>query len=349
MRLTFKPAIKKLFHNILVHILTSAVLWSIFITVHVSNHASGNFWLVAVCHVLTTFMCPALAMAGLFLLSTVGNYVTAGMADFIGLYCSILPSVKMVMGEMVQPPKFIFKFWVVADMFYIRLRSPRGSPKSLLYYMDHTPATYVLAAIVWLAMSFAVWFFIESAQVKSMILTTPVSEDVCTLHTCLHNWKVVDCTGGNITEVITVTCFHYCIETDLIRLFTMLLLAFTIFVSAVQVFKFTIIMISFLLMIRQTKLWGLLLLSGHVLLWIAMVIWVSLDEVLKPDIKSKLLVFPIYFILVDFLLLTGGINEVIQEPQRTRCIIVKPEHYSKGVLHFNAPNEVELQSINSNA
>ena len=345
----YKPAIKKTFHNILVHILTSAVLWSFFITVHVSNHASGLFWLVIVCHILTTFMCPAFAMAGLFLLSTVGNYVTAGMADFTGLYCSILPSVKMVMGEMVQPPKFIFKFWVVADMFYIRLRSPRGSPKNLLYYIDRTPATYVLAAIVWLAMSFAVWFFIESAQVKTMILTTPVSEDVCTLYTCLHNWEEVDCTGGNITEGITVTCFHYRIETDLIRLFTMLLLAFTIFVSAVQVCKFTVAMISFLLMIRQTKLWGLLLLSGHVLLWIAMVIWVSLDEALKPDIKSKLLVFPIFLILVDFLLLSGGINEVIQEPQRTRCIIVKPKHYSKGVLHLNASTEVELQPVNSNA
>ena len=330
------------------HIPVPAVLWSFFITVRVSNQASDLFWLVLVCHVLASFMCPAFAMAGLFLLSTVGNYITAGMADFTGLYCS-MPAVKMVTGEMIQPPKFIFKFWVVADIFYIRLRSPRGNPKNLLYYIDRTPATYVLAAIVWLALSFSVWFFIESIQVQTMILTTPVTEDVCALYTCLRNWEEVGCsTGANITDGITVTCIYFRINRDPISILTILLLAFAIYYSAGTIFQFTITMTSFLLLIRRTKLWGLLLLSGHVLLLIAMVIWVSLDEAILTDIKSKLVVIPIFLILVDFLLLSGGVNEVIQEPQKTRCIIVKPKHYSKGVLRMNTLTEVELQSVNSN-
>ena len=312
-----------------------AVMWSIFIGVHYNNQ-QVNFWTTYVSETVLRMLCPAFGITGLFLVLNVLTYASVGQIDFRVLYCYMLVSVKIVTGELIHPPNLTFKFWAIVDVFFLRLRSPRGNPRQLRYYIDRTPATYFLASFIFLTFTGAAWLGLEAMLVDSLTITTPVTEDECRGYTCLRGLTPISCSEVlNITGNLNLFCVMSGIQFNILDSSYELIAALILYIAAVQLLKYIVAIVSILLRIYHTKIWGLVLLIIHILLFITMLaIAIEVDSI---DIlsKVKLVAIPILFIPMDFLLLSGGIKEVIQEPQRTRCIIVKPRHYFRGVRHMN--------------
>ena len=317
-----------------------AVMWNIFIVVRY-NTQQDYFWPTVLCNLVLNILCPAFAIFGILLILNVVTYASAGQIDYRVIYCYMLSSVKIVNGTMIHPPKLTFQFWVIGDLFYIRLRSPRGNPRQLRYYIDRTPATYFLAAIVFLAVTMATWLCLEEMLVDTQTITTPVRESDCRGYTCLHGLTPVSCSDAlNITGTVALHCVLFRFQFNILASSNELITAVLLYIAAVQLLKFTVKTVSILLLIYHTKIWGFILLIGHILLFIAvLVIVIILDPVDLPT-GAKFTAIPILFIPMDFLLLSGGVREVIQKPQRTRGVMVKPKYHHAGVHHVNSHADV---------
>ena len=321
---------------------THAVMWNIFIGVRY-NTQQDYYWTSLVCHIVLNILTPVFGIVGLLLLLTVVTYASRGQIDFRIIFCYLLASVKIVNVEMVQPPKFTFKFWVIADLFYVRVRSPRGNPKHLRYYIDRTPATYVLATFVCTAFTLAAWLFLEAILAKSLTVTTPVTDDDCSGYTCVYSSMPLICSELarlNITDNVMLHCTLFQIESNILGTSYELVVAIIAYFAAVQILKIIVIIDSMLLFIYQTKLWGVLLLVGDTLAFIAILAFVILTESMDISDKVNFAAIPLLFVPVGILLLIGGVREMIQEPQRTRCIIVKPKHYFRGLQYMNTHKDV---------
>ena len=311
-------------------------MWNIFIGVRY-NTQQDYFWPSILCNLALNILCPAFAMLGILLILNVLMYASAGQIDFRAMYCYMLSSVKIVNGEKIRPPRLTFKFWVIGDHFYIRLRSPRGNPRQLRYYIDRTPATYFLAAIAFLAFTIAAWLCLEEMLVDAQTITTPVRESDCRGYTCLHGLTPLSCSDAlNITGTVALHCFLFRFQFNILASSNELITAVLLYIAAVQLLKFIVTTVSILLRIYRTKIWGLVLLISHTLLLITMLVIVILTDSIDLSSKARLVAIPIVFIPMDFLLLSGGVREVIQEPQRTRGVMVKPKHHFAGLHHMSA-------------
>ena len=314
------------------------VMWNIFIGVRY-NTQQDYYWTSIVCHTVLNILSPVIGIVGVSLFLNVVTYISSGQINFQIIFSYLLASVKIVNVEMVHPPKLTFKFWVIADLFYVRLRTPQGNPKHLRYYIDRTPATYVLATLVCLAFTLGTWLFLEAILVKNLTVTTPVTDNDCSGYTCAYGLTPLSChevTQLNITDNMMLHCTLFHFESDILNFSYELVIAILVYIGAVQLLRITVFLVAILLLIYQTKFWGVLLLICHILLFIViLVIAVTAQSINVPD-RPKLVAVPLLFIPMDLLLLFGGVREVIQEPQRTRCIIVKPKHYFKGLHHMNS-------------
>ena len=317
-----------------------AVMWNIFGGVRY-NTQQDYFWPTFLCNLVLNILCPAFAILGILLILNVVTYASFGQIDYRVIYCYMLSSVKIVNGTMIHPPKLNFKFWVIGDLFYIRLRSPRGNPRQLRYYIDRTPATYFLAAIVFLAFTLAAWLCLEAILVERLTITTPVIEDDCSGYTCLRGSTPVSCSEVlNITGKVMLRCVLFRFQLNIFTSSTELITAILLYIAAVQLLKYAVTTVSILLLIYRTKIWGLILLIGHIVLFIAVLFIVILSESVDQPTGAKFTAIPILFIPMDFLLLSGGVREVIQKPQRTRGVMVKPKYHYAGVHHVNSHADV---------
>ena len=314
-----------------------AVMWNIFIGLRY-NSQQDYFWHTSVCIVVLNILCPAFAIFGLLLILHVVMYTSAGQIDFRLILSYMLASVRIVNGEMIHPPKLTFKYWMIGDLFYIRQRTPRGNPKQLRYYIDRTPATYFLAAIVVLAFTLAAWLCLEALLVETLTITTPITDNDCNGHTCVRGLTPVSCSDVlNITEKETLDCFLFRTQLDILDSSLQVITAFLLYIAAVQLLRFIISTVSILLLIYTTKIWGVVLLICHILLFLALLVIVIMRRMDFAS-KAKLAAIPILFLPMDFLLLSGGVREVIQEPQRTKGIMVRPKQYFEGIQRMNTLN-----------
>ncbi len=314
-----------------------AVMWNIFIGVRY-NSQQDYFWHTIVCNVVLNILCPAFTIIGLLLFLHVVMYTSAGQIDFRVILSYMLASVKLVNGEMIHPPKLTYKYWVIGEFFYIRLRTPRGNPKQLRYYIDRTPATHFLAAVVVLAFTLAAWLCLEALLVENLTITTPITDDDCNGHTCVRGLTPVSCSDVlNSTEKETLDCILFRIQLDILDSSFQVITAFLVYIGAVQLLRFIITTFSILLLIYTTKIWGVVLLICHILLFLALVVLVIMEDMDFAS-KAQLTALPILFLPMDLLLLSGGVREVIEEPQRTRGIMVQPKQHFEGLQHMNTLN-----------
>ena len=317
-----------------------AVMWNIFNGVRY-NSQQDYFWYTIVCNIVLNILCPAFAIIGLLLFLHVVMYTSAGQIDFRHILSYMLASVKLVNGEVVHPPKLTFKYWMIGDLFYIRLRTPRGNPKQLRYYIDRTPATYFLAAVVVLAFTLAAWLCLEALLVETVTITTPITDDDCNGHTCVRGLTPVSCSDVlNITEKETLDCILFRIQLDILDSSFQVITAFLVYIGTVQLLRFIITTVSILLLIYTTKTWGVVLLICHILLFLALLVIVIMRDMDFAS-KAKLAALPILFLPMDLLILSGGVREVIQEPQRTRGIMVRPKQHFEGLQHMNTLNTLK--------
>ena len=312
-----------------------AVMWNIFNGVRY-NSQQDYFWYTIVCSVVLNILCPAFAIFGLLLFLHVVMYTSAGQIDFRLLLSYMLASVKLVNGEVVHPPKLTFKYWMIGDLFYIRLRIPRGNPKQLRYYIDRTPATYFLAAIVVLAFTLAAWLCLEALLLDTLTITTPVTDDDLSGYICLRGLTALSHTEVlNVNDTMTLNCVLFRIQLNIYHSSNELITAIILYIAAVELLKFIVTAVSILLLVYRSKIWGVVLLICNLLLFIAVLVIVTVMDSIGAPTKAKLTALPILFLPMGFLLLSGGVREVIQEPQKTRGIIVRPMQYFAGIQHMN--------------
>ena len=313
----------------------NAVMWSIVIGDYYTNQLN-LFWTIYLLKSVMNILCPAFGIVGFLLVLNVVTYTSVGQIDFRVIYSYMLASVKIVTGELIHIPNYTFQYWAIADIFYLRIRSPRGNPRHLRYYIDRTPATYLLMAFVFLAFTESAWLCLEALLVDIQTITTPITDDDCSGYTCLRGLTPVSCNDVlNITEKETIHCVLFRIQYNIYHSVDELVTAVFLYIAAAQVLKLSAIIVAVLLVLYQTKVWGVALLIIHILLFIGILVFAIEVESIELLNKAKLTSIPILLLPMDFLLLSGGIKTVIQAPQRTRCLIVKPKYYFKGVHHMN--------------
>ena len=312
------------------------VMWNIFNCVHY-NSQQDYFWLTIMCNVVLNILCPAFAIIGLLLFLHV-MYTSVGQIDFRHILSYMLASVKLVNGDVVHPPRLTFRYWMIGDLFYIRLRTPRGNPKQLRYYIDRTPATYFLAAIVVLAFILAAWLCLEALLLEYRTITTPVTDDDFEFsgYTCVHGLTTLSHTDVlNVNDTRTLNCVLFRIQLNIYHSSNELITAIFLYIAAVQLLKFIVTAVSILLLVYHSKIWGVVLLICNILLFIAVMVIVTVIDSIGAPTKAKLTALPILFLPMDLLLLSGGVREVIQKPQRRRGIMVRPKQYFDGLQRMN--------------
>ena len=114
-----------------------------------------------------------------------------------------------------------------------------------------------------------------------------------------------------------------------------LITAIFLYIAAVQLLKFIVTAVSILLLVYHSKIWGVVLLICNILLFITVMVIVTVIDSIGAPTKAKLTALPILFLPMDLLLLSGGVREVIQKPQRRRGIMVRPKQYFDGLQRMN--------------
>ncbi len=296
---------------------------------HYENSAMKEIWPFFLSYTLGGIACPVMLMSGVWLSITIISYISAAQIDFRVYYCHLLPSANLVKAESVHPPKRLYKFWVLSNSFYIRLKSPSGSNKDMRHYIDRTKTTHLLTAIIGLSFLFAASFLAHTILGDLRVVQTPATSSSCQGgYECFESYKLVECANiANVTAGQTLLCFRFSITRK--QSFPKIASSFgttaSIYFASVYLFKLTITVVSVLHLLRHTKLWGIVRIVIALLVFASSIIYMAVDLTGDPTLVS------FYILTVGCILVGGRVLQVIPEPLKHYSVIVSPEHYLEGV------------------
>ena len=302
---------------------------------HYENSAMKEIWPFFLSYTLGGIICPVMLMLGIWLSIIIISYISAGQIDFRVYYCHLLPSVNLVKAESVHPPKRLYKFWVLSNSFYIRLKSPSGSNKDMRHYIDRTKTTHLLTAIIGLSFLFAASYLAHTIFGDFQVVQTPATSSSCQGgYKCFESYSLVECANiANVTAGQTLLCFRFSITRK--QSFSKIASSFgttaSIYFASVYLFKLAITIVSVLHLLRHTKLWGIVLIVIAFLVFASSIIYMAVDLTGDPTVKLNITLVSFYILTVGFILVGGRVLQVISEPDKYHSVIVSPEHYLEGV------------------
>ena len=302
---------------------------------HYENSAMKEIWPFFLSYTLGGIICPVMLMSGIWLSIIIISYISAGQIDFRVYYCHLLPSFNMVKAESVHPPKRLYKFWVLSNSFYIRLKSPSGCNKDMRHYIDRTKTTHLLSAIIGLSFLFAASYLAHTILGDFQVVQTPATSSSCQGgYECFESYSLVECANiANVTAGQTLLCFRFSITRK--QSFSKIASSFgttaSIYFASVYLFKLTITIVSVLHLLRHTKLWGIVLIVIAFLVFASSIIYMAVDHTGDPTVKLNITLVSFYILTVGCILVGGRVLQVISEPDKCHSVIVSPEHYLEGV------------------
>ena len=302
---------------------------------HYENSAMKEIWPFFLSFALGGIACPVMLMLGIWLSVTIISYISAGQIDFRVYYSHLLPSVGLVKAESVHPPKRLYKFWVLSNVFHIRLGSPFGSNKDMRHYIDRTMTTHFLTVIIGLSFLFASSYLVQTNLGEISLVQTPANSSSCEGgFVCFDNYNLVECANiANVSAGQTLLCFRFHISqrrplSDVASTFGT---TASIYFASVYFFKLTITVVSVLHLLRHTKLWGIVLIVIALLVFAGSIIYICVDLTGDPLAKLNITLVSFYIFTVGAILVGGRVLQVISEPDKFHSVIVSPEHYLEGV------------------
>ena len=302
---------------------------------HYENSAMKEIWPFFLSYTLGGIICPVMLMSGIWLSITIISYISAGQIDFRVYYCHLLPSVNLVKAESVHPPKSLYKFWVLSNAFHIHLKSPCGNNKALRHYIDRTPTTHFLTAIIGLSFLFAASHLVHTNLGDLQLVQTPASSSSCQGgYECFESYNLVECANiANVTAGQTLLCFRFTItkKPSLSEITSSFGTTASVYFASVYLFKLTITVVSVLHLLRHTKLWGIVLIVIAFLIFASSIIYMAVDRTGDPTVKLNITLVSFYVLTVGCILVGGRVLQVISEPDKCHSVIVSPEHYLEGL------------------
>ena len=315
----------------------STVYGAVITALHYENSAMKEIWPFFLSFALGGIACPVMLMLGIWLSMIIISFISAGQIDFRVYYSHLLPSVGLVKAESVRPPKRLYKFWVLSNVFHIRLGSPFGSNKDMRHYIDRTMTTHFLTVVIGLSFLMATSHLVQTNLGEIHLVQTPATSSSCEGgFRCFENYNLVECANvANVSAGQALLCFRFLITKK--QSFSDIASAFgataTIYFVSVYFFKLIITVVSVLHLLHHTKVWGIILFVIAFLVFASSIIYLSLDLSGDPLVKLYITFVSFYIFTVGAILVSGRVLQVISEPNKSHSLIVSPEHYLEGLDH----------------
>ena len=318
---------------------SSTVMWMILLAFDYQNQPKPVVWPFIVTECIVGLVCPILLFIGGIFLGVVVGFVTAGQVDPKLTMTSVLPAVQLEVGKLV---KTLQKktFWVIADQFYMPIRDPCGETTDLRHAIDPTCSTWLLIILSGLAVILATSFFVDQNVVEA--LTIPIQEimersDICINYDCFAEvtYDFVNCTpGSDLNNYNFLHCFRfYRLGAD-VDLISTLGITAGFFLATVHFFRLIFVVANVLMHIRQSKLWGILISIGGVIIFIgALVVLFSPHFVaIHLDVikVGQFFILSIYCFSIGILLCMGDVREIVSIPIKRRCMFAKLKDFREG-------------------
>ena len=306
----------------------SVVLWMIVVSYDFYNQATFQVWPFIVTELIVGLVCPIFLLIGVSLLAIVIAFVTAEQVDLRIAVQRMLPSVVLANGETCEDEPKPFKFWIIVDQFYIRLKKPCGELGQLRHAIDKNLSTWLIVLIGGLAMILTVSYFVNQTLVQA--LTVPVQEyiqetDICMNYACFNETNFayfdVNCTNIEATN-FEFTSFLHCFrflefgkDADII---TNLSVSVGFYLAAVHFFQIIFFVITLLMHIKPTKAWGILMIivgvgvfaGAMAVLFSPRFVTVQLDVIQV----GQFFLLSLYLVFIGILLCTGKIHQIVPAP-----------------------------------
>lgn len=304
------------------------VLWMIVVAYDFFNQATFQVWPFIVTELIVGLVCPIFLLIGSALLSIVIAFVTAEQVDLRIVIQRMLPSVVLVNGQTCDDNPTTFKFWVIVDQFYIKLKEPFGKLGQLRHAIDRNLSTWLIVLIGGLAMILTVSYFVNQTLVQA--LTVPVQEylmesDICVNYACFNETNFayfdVNCSDVSATN-FEFTSFLHCFrflefgkDADII---TNLGVSVGFYLATVHFFQIIFIVITILMHIKPTKAWGILMMVAGVGVFAGAmaVLFSPRFTTVQLDViqVGQFFLVALYLVFIGILLCTGTIHEIVPAP-----------------------------------
>ena len=324
---------------------SSTVMWAIFVAFDYQNQPMPVVWPFIVTECIAGLVCPIFLFIGGTFLGIVVGFITAGQVDPKLTMTLALPAVQLNVGELIgtQQQK---KFWVIVDQFYMPIRDPCGEKTDLRHAIDPSCSTWLLTVLSGLAVILATSFFVNQNMVESRTVSIQIIEmtksDICINYDCFaeETFEFVNCTpGSNLSNHNFLHCFrfyHLAVDVDLISI-----LGITVgfFVATIQLFRLVFVVANVLMHVRQSKLWGILISIGGVIIFIGalVVLFSSHHSAIHLDVikVGQFFILSIYCFLIGILLCTSEVREIVPISIKRTGTLAKPKHLCEGADRHN--------------
>ena len=318
---------------------SSTVMWMVLLAFDYQNQPKPVVWPFIVTECIAGLVCPIFLFIGGIFLGIVVEFVTAGQVDPKLSVKQVLPAVQLKEGELVKTLQKK-KFWVIADQFYMPIHKPYGETTDLRHAIDPTCSTWLLIVLSGLAVILATSYFINQNVVEA--LTVPIKEiieesDICSNYDCFAEitFDFVNCTpGNNLNNHSFLHCFRFYrlgVDVDLISTIG---ITVGFFLATVHFFRLVFVVTNVLMHIRQSKLWGILISIGGVIIFIGALVVLFSPHFVAVHLDvikvGQFFILSIYCFLIGILLCTGEVREIVPIPIKRRRTLVKPKNLREG-------------------
>ena len=309
------------------------VLWMICIAYNFFNQATSKMWPFIVTEVVVGIVCPVFVFFGCILLAIVITFVTAEQLDLRYIIQRMLPSLKLEVKKASETADGHHdetidsaQYWVIANHYSIKLNGNEqsGEKGELRHTMCKDASTWILATIAGLAVIQTVSNFINNTMVQGLIV--PISEfleesDICLDFACFSpgsfDYISVNCSNvnaANFSNINFLHCFRFFEFGKSTDFITNLAISVAFYLAVVHSFQIIFTVLNVLMYIRQSTVWGIIMIFASLLPFAGMVIYcispyfavVQVDAITA----GQILLVSIYILLVGILLLTGRVHSL---------------------------------------
>ena len=269
---------------------------------------------------------PALFFSSVVAIMNVLDFVTVGAVDARKALPRFLPSVQIKKGEK-------YDWWIIQGSFYFSLKQRKKEDRpnhGFCFTCFPNTATWILVAIVFVTINFAISYFFDVAIDTQRSVTSCNDPLIDRDFSCFNRSTLnfVDCI--NDTQVELIHCFKFYrfgVEVDLISAFAK---TYAIYLFATTIFGHTFLVMKVLTHVSKQRFWGVLFIVagvillfgfvGVIILWLTDYISAITPELSRVNIinLAQFVMVAMFVLLVGLLIFSGHWKESKPKPKSTK-------------------------------
>ena len=223
-----------------------------------------------------------------------------GVIDSRNGIVSLLPLVKLKKGVKND-------YWVISSHFYFPLSKPEQVTSNCWYWCDKSRYTWYLTAVVSMAVLLSTLYFADASIATQRSVRSCGSIDAS--YDCFNRstFKLVNCQDPEQARYVSqLHCFKFLQFGRDVDVFATMGGCFAIYAGTVILFSRTFALANLLLHLRQTRLWGLGLVTIGVFVLAVFVVLLSVADVEQDIITTIQFGFVGFFAIISGVLVLEG-------------------------------------------